>query len=101
MTTRHAPDPLLVLVTSALFLLGCGRKSEQLASTSDQQLTRASTTVQLTETPEAFRNPMKGFRPSRYLTDASFKDYEYTSTYKQYIRYSDLESSSSDTVKKI
>jgi hypothetical protein len=57
--------------------------------------------VTLTETPEAFRNPMKGFRPSRYINDTSFKDYEYASTYKHYIPYSALESSAGDTVQKI
>jgi hypothetical protein len=61
----------------------------------------ASVTVQLTETSEAFRNPMKGFRPSRYIPDATFKDYEYTSTYKHYIPYSALESSAADTAQKI
>lgn len=59
------------------------------------------TTVTLTETPEAFRNPMKGFRPSRYIQDTSFKDYEYTSTYKHYVPYSALESAAADSVQKI
>ncbi|HTA20770.1 MAG TPA: DUF4832 domain-containing protein, partial [Polyangia bacterium] len=61
----------------------------------------ASVTVTLTETPEAFRNPMKGFRPSRYIGDAAFGDYEYTSTYKHYVPYSALESSAADTAQKI
>jgi Domain of unknown function (DUF4832) len=60
-----------------------------------------STMVTLTETPEAFRNPMKGFRPSRYIPDTSFKDYEYASTYKHYIAYSALESSAGDSAQKI
>ena len=60
-----------------------------------------STTVTLTETSEAFPNPMKGFRPSRYIQDTSFKAYEYASTYKHYIPYSSLESSASDSVQKI
>jgi hypothetical protein len=60
-----------------------------------------STTVTLTETSESFRNPMKGFRPSRYIADAAFKDYEYTSTYKHYVPYSALESSATDTAQKI
>ena len=58
-------------------------------------------TVTLTETAEAFRNPMEGFRPSRYIGDAAFRDYEYTSTYKHYIPYSALESSAADTAQKI
>ncbi|HEX4405539.1 MAG TPA: DUF4832 domain-containing protein, partial [Polyangia bacterium] len=61
----------------------------------------ASITVTLSETPEAFRNPMKGFRPSRYIEDATFGDYEYTSTYKHYVPYSALESSAADTAQKI
>ena len=31
-------------------------------------------TVTLAETAEAFRNPMEGFRPSRYISDAAFRD---------------------------
>jgi Domain of unknown function (DUF4832) len=61
----------------------------------------ATTTVTLTETPEAFRNPMKGFRPSRYIPDGAFPDGEYVSTYKHYIPYSALESSAADGVQKI
>jgi hypothetical protein len=61
----------------------------------------AFVTVTLSETTEAFRNPMKGFRPSRYIQDGSFKDYEYASTYKHYIPYSDLESTAGDSVQKI
>jgi Domain of unknown function (DUF4832) len=61
----------------------------------------ASMTVTLAETPEAFRNPMKGFRPSRYIQDTAFRDYEYTSTYKHYIPYSALESSAADSAQKI
>ena len=58
-------------------------------------------TVTLAETPEAFRNPMKGFRPSRYIEDTAFGDYEYTSTYKHYIPYAALESSAADSTQKI
>jgi hypothetical protein len=60
-----------------------------------------SMAVTLTETAEAFRNPMKGFRPSRYIPDTSFKEHEYASTYKHYIPYSSLESSASDSAQKI
>jgi len=58
-------------------------------------------TVTLEETPEAFRNPMKGFRPSRYIQDTDFRDYEYTSTYKHYVPYAALESSAGDSTQKI
>jgi hypothetical protein len=57
--------------------------------------------VNLTETTEAFRNPMKGFRPSRYIADATFPDGEYVSTYKHYVPYSALESSAADGAQKI
>jgi hypothetical protein len=63
--------------------------------------TGPSLTVALNETPEAFRNPMKGFRPSRYIPDGAFPDGEYVSTYKHYIPYSALESSAADGVQKI
>ena len=61
----------------------------------------STNTVNLSETSEAFKNPMKGFRPSRYIQDTSFKDYEYTTTYKQYIKYTDLENFATDSVQKI
>jgi hypothetical protein len=64
-------------------------------------VTGISTTITLVETPEAFRNPMKGFRPSRYIQDGAFKDYEFTSTYKHYVPYSALENSAGDSVQKI
>ncbi len=58
-------------------------------------------TVMLSETTEAFRNPMEGFRPSRYIGDAAFPDQEYASTYKHYVPYAALESSATDTTQKI
>jgi hypothetical protein len=63
--------------------------------------TNALVSVTLGETPEAFPNPMKGFRPSRYIQDAAFPDGEYVSTYKHYIPYSALESTAADGVQKI
>jgi hypothetical protein len=63
--------------------------------------TGPSVTVTLSETSEAFRNPMKGFRPSRYIGDGAFPGGEYVSTYKHYIPYSALESSASDDAQKI
>lgn len=59
------------------------------------------TTVTLTETAEAFKNPMKGFRPTRYIQDSTFPNHEYATVYKQYIRYSDLENNANDSVQKI
>jgi len=58
-------------------------------------------TVMLSETMEAFRNPMEGFRPSRYIGDAAFPEQEYASTYKHYVPYAALESSATDTAQKI
>lgn len=58
-------------------------------------------TVNLTETPEAFKNPIMGFRPSRYINDTSFSDREYADIYKQYIKYTDLETDATDSVQKI
>ncbi len=57
--------------------------------------------VLLAESGEAFSNPMKGFRPTRYFKDPVFKSQEYASVYKHYIRYTDLEASPTDTVAKI
>lgn len=54
-----------------------------------------------TETSEAFRNPMKGFRPSRYITQGSFPSQEYATIYKDYMPYSSMEATASDTVQKI
>ncbi|SDS35214.1 protein of unknown function [Paenibacillaceae bacterium GAS479] len=57
--------------------------------------------VKPVETQEAFKNPFIGFRPSRYVDDPSFVDHEYGTVYKQYIKYSDLETNAADTVEKI
>lgn len=58
-------------------------------------------TVKLTESSEAFKNPMKGFRPTRYIQDRAFPGHEYATVYKQYIKYSDLENNPGDSVQKI
>ncbi|QGQ98780.1 DUF4832 domain-containing protein [Paenibacillus psychroresistens] len=58
-------------------------------------------TVNPLETSEAFKNPNMGFRPSVYIGSNTFPDKEYTSIYKQYIRYTDLENFASDSVQKI
>jgi hypothetical protein len=50
---------------------------------------------------EAFANPMKGFRPARYLNDTSFPTGEYVSVVHHLIKYNELESSSGDTAQKI
>jgi len=58
-------------------------------------------TVRLEETSEAFQNPLKGFRPSRYIYHDKFLEREYVSIYKHYIKYTDLENTASDSVQKI
>lgn len=60
-----------------------------------------ATQVLLSETQEAFKNPMKGFRPTRYVAEHGFKAHEFASVYKHYIRYTDLENSAADTAGKI
>jgi hypothetical protein len=57
--------------------------------------------ISFQETQEAFPNPMKGFRPGIGPGLGSFGYHEYGRVYKQYVMYSDLESSSEDTVQKI
>lgn len=57
--------------------------------------------VNLSETPEAFPNPMKGFRPGTGPDGYDFWDHEYALVYRQYVKYSDLESSATDTTQKI
>jgi hypothetical protein len=57
--------------------------------------------VLMSESSEAFKNPMKGFRPTRYFKDSGFRARAYASIYKQYIRYTDLEASPGDSVAKI
>ena len=58
-------------------------------------------TVTLQETPEAFKNPFKGFRPTRFMNDTSFSNHEYGTVFKHYIKYTDLEHAATDSVQKI
>jgi hypothetical protein len=58
-------------------------------------------TVKLYETKEAFANPMKGFRPSRYIQNTVFPQGEYVAVCKQYIKFTDLEEKAEDTAEKI
>ena len=57
-------------------------------------------TMDLFETDEAFPNPMKGFRPTRYI-ERQLEAKGYTTVFKHYIKYTDLEQTDSDTVQKI
>ena len=57
--------------------------------------------IELEETPEAFPNPIKGFRPVILPGLSLFEKHEYARVYKQYVRYTDLETTSQDTVQKI
>ncbi len=78
---------------ASLALLGCLLHAPQALA---QQ-----TTITLTESSEAFKNPMKGFRPTRYIQDSAFPNHEYATVYKQYIKYTDLENNATDSVQKI
>ncbi|MCM3748657.1 DUF4832 domain-containing protein [Paenibacillus pasadenensis] len=84
---------------SALMLTSVVTGGERLVPPAEAQ--SGIVTVNPQETDEAFKNPFIGFRPSRYVHDTSFVDHEYGSVYKQYIKYSDLETNASDTVEKI
>ena len=57
-------------------------------------------TMDLFETDEAFPNPMKGFRPTRYIGQ-QLESKIYTTVFKHYIKYTDLEETSADTAQKI
>jgi hypothetical protein len=57
--------------------------------------------VKLYETEEAFANPMKGFRPSRYIQNIVFPQGEYVAVCKQYIKFTDLEEKAEDSAEKI
>lgn len=65
------------------------------------QASAQQTTITLAESPEAFKNPMKGFRPTRYIQDGAFPNHEYATVYKQYIKYTDLENNATDSAQKI
>ncbi len=67
-------------------------------------IAQSTLTVNLTQTSEAFKNPLKGFRPSYFIGGSGFPVWsgnEYVSTFKQYIPYTDLEENASDTAQKI
>jgi hypothetical protein len=57
--------------------------------------------IELEETPEAFPNPIKGFRPGIGPGQVTFGKHEYARVYRQYVRYTDLETTSQDTVQRI
>ena len=57
-------------------------------------------TMDLFETEEAFPNPMKGFRSTRYI-EQQLDIKEYTTVFKHYIKYTDLEETETDTAQKI
>jgi len=58
-------------------------------------------TAFFSETAESFRNPMKGFRPSRFPGQTAFGSHEYATVYKHYIPYTNLEVNENDPVRKI
>jgi chitodextrinase len=88
-TRKRNAQAILIALTFMMCLLPSGSASG------------AAVSVNLTETSEAFKNPMKGFRPSRYPNDGSFINQEYATIFKHYIPYTNLENSASDPVQKI
>ncbi|SEO63631.1 Copper amine oxidase N-terminal domain-containing protein [Paenibacillus sp. OV219] len=89
----------LLLCTAALLTLIWSERGASFYKQADGAV--GSITVKLTETPEAFKNPIMGFRPSRGINDSSFPKREYADIYKHYIKYTDLEFSATDSVQKI
>lgn len=96
MGRRKAGPLLLAMALSAFAWCGGGAGSGKEAHAAVGPIT-----ANLTETPEAFKNPMMGFRPSRYINDSGFADREYADIYKHYIKYTDLETDATDSVQKI
>ncbi len=80
----------LFLVTNLLNFVFCINASETYFVTEKYE-----------ETYESFRNPIKGFRPSRYPGQSHFTPHEYASVYKHYIPYTSLEVNKDDGVEKI
>ncbi|KLU54935.1 hypothetical protein EL84_22760 [Paenibacillus sp. VT-400] len=93
---RKLLKPMAMILTLGLFIGG------PLAVMFPKTSAAAGTiTVNLTETQEAFKNPFKGFRPTRFMNDTKFPNHEYGTVFKHYIKYTDLENASSDSVQKI
>ncbi|WP_168735464.1 DUF4832 domain-containing protein [Cohnella fermenti] len=96
MRIRKAGPLLLATALSAFAWYGGGSGSGNEAHAAVGPIT-----VNLTESTEAFKNPIMGFRPSRYINDSGFADREYATIFKHYIKYTDLENYASDSVQKI
>ena len=90
------------IIMQAILTTACGSyKTED-----DMVFYGEKITKTYTETDESFRNPMKGFKPTRYIHDGSFSNIfnnysEYVSIVQHVIKYTDLEATSADTVRKI
>jgi len=82
---------VFALIITGLFLTGCAGGG----------LPEGLVKAVFDASDEAFANPMKGFRPARYLNAADFPAGEYVSTVHHLIKYTDLESSAGDTARKI
>lgn len=94
-TFRRAGARLLACTLCLSIGAGCG------AQHYPEIVEGETMTATFSETSEAFPNPMKGFRPSRYIQDNAFPVGEYVSVCKQYVKYTDLEESADDTAQKI
>jgi len=103
---------IIVLIFAVVLLIGCSNRNEDGGSMANNNRVpgaeRGGTvvvdgwlvTMDLFETDEAFQNPMKGFRSTRYLGQ-QLDIKEYTSVFKHYIKYTDLEENETDTAQKI
>lgn len=98
---RRLNDSFLKAFAILLVLLVGGAHAMPLLDTASASAAAGSITVNLTETQEAFKNPFKGFRPTRFVNDAGFSNHEYGTVFKHYIKYTDLENAASDSVQKI
>ena len=88
-----------LIVTAGLLTAAC---TSFIGFHDDNQLIDGDyVTIHYEPSDEAFANPMKGFRPARYVPDNSFPAGEYVSTIHHLIKYTDLENSPGDTAQKI
>ncbi|MCL1955566.1 MAG: DUF4832 domain-containing protein, partial [Brevinematales bacterium] len=91
----------IIIFTMALFIVSVLSAQNSSGNLTTWPFPDGYKTVELKETPEAFPNPMKGFRPQSVPNYHDLKHHEYESVYKYYIGYNVLEKTSKDSVEKI
>ncbi|MCL2880037.1 MAG: DUF4832 domain-containing protein, partial [Treponema sp.] len=89
---------LVLIIISSLLLAAC---TSMLGFQQSGFIDGENITIRYEPSDEAFANPMKGFRPARYVPDTSFPTGVYVSTIQHLIKYTDLENSPDDTAQKI